>query len=157
MNEPDYYKSNGLSPIGAFKQGLISKDEYRGFLIGNIIKYTIRAGKKDNAIKDLNKAKHYLDFYMELFQEESITNNIPITITVNDDIDWDKFREEITTLLEDSNRKAGEVLIQEVPTDDPNIMEIQLTDAMYNEDGGLKPEVKEEIREYLIQRRQSRQ
>ena len=66
-HEPDYYASNGLSPIGAFKQGLISEDEYRGFLIGNIIKYVIRAGKKDNAIKDLQKAKDYINFYMDLF------------------------------------------------------------------------------------------
>ncbi len=66
-HEPDYYAANGLSPIGAFKQGLISEDEYRGFLIGNIIKYVIRAGKKDNAIKDLQKAKDYINFYMDLF------------------------------------------------------------------------------------------
>ena len=28
MNEPDYYAGNGLSPIGAMKQGLISEEEY---------------------------------------------------------------------------------------------------------------------------------
>lgn len=31
MNEPDYYKSNGLSPIGAFKQGLISEEEMEDY------------------------------------------------------------------------------------------------------------------------------
>ena len=46
MKEPDYYVGNGLSPIGAFKQGLISKEQYKGFLIGNVIKYCIRAEKK---------------------------------------------------------------------------------------------------------------
>ena len=72
MDEPDYYKSNGLSPIGAFKQGLMSREEYIGFLKGNIIKYTIRAGKKEDAIKDLEKAKHYLDFYLELLAPNTI-------------------------------------------------------------------------------------
>ena len=65
--EPDYYVGDGLSPIGAFKQGLMSKEEYIGFLKGNIIKYVVRAGKKDDILKDLEKAKHYIDFYMELF------------------------------------------------------------------------------------------
>jgi len=67
MNEPEYYAGDGLSPIGAFTQGLISQEEYIGFLKGNIIKYVIRAGKKDNAVEDLLKAKSYINFYMELF------------------------------------------------------------------------------------------
>lgn len=65
--EPDYYAENGLSPIGAFKQGLLSQDEYIGFCKGNIIKYVIRAGKKESAIKDLKKAKDYINFYMDIF------------------------------------------------------------------------------------------
>lgn len=69
MSEPDYYASNGLSPIGAMKQGLVSHEQYKGFLIGNIIKYVIRAGKKDDAVQDLEKAKDYINFYLELIQE----------------------------------------------------------------------------------------
>ena len=65
--EPDYYADNGLSPIGAFKQGLLSQEEYIGFCKGNIIKYVIRAGKKGNAVKDLKKAKDYINFYMDIF------------------------------------------------------------------------------------------
>ena len=49
LNEPNYYVGNGLSPLQAFKQGLISKEEVIGFCKGNIIKYTVRAGKKDDA------------------------------------------------------------------------------------------------------------
>ena len=37
-NEPDYYSSNGLSPLKAFEQGLISREEYIGFCKGNVIK-----------------------------------------------------------------------------------------------------------------------
>lgn len=69
MSEPNYYASNGLSPLKAFKEGLISEEEYLGFLKGNIIKYTVRAGKKDDAVKDIDKAidychhlkRHYLE------------------------------------------------------------------------------------------------
>lgn len=66
--EPKHYVGNGLSPMGAFQQGLISKEEYIGFIKGNIIKYVVRAGHKDDAIEDLNKAKHYIDFYINLIE-----------------------------------------------------------------------------------------
>lgn len=67
MSEPKYYSANELSPLQAFKQGLMSKEECIGFMKGNVIKYTIRAGKKDNAIKDLNKAIDYLYHLKEEF------------------------------------------------------------------------------------------
>lgn len=61
MKEPSYYNSNGLSPNDAFKQGLISKEEYIGFIKGNVIKYVVRCDKKGDAIEDINKAIHYLN------------------------------------------------------------------------------------------------
>lgn len=67
MNEPDYYAGNGLSPIGAFQRGLISQEELIGFYKGNIIKYVVRAGKKESAVEDLLKAKSYINFYLDLF------------------------------------------------------------------------------------------
>lgn len=153
MSEPKYYNSNGLSPIGAMKQGLISKEQYKGFLIGNIIKYVIRAGKKDDAIKDLEKAKDYIDFYIELFKVNvKDYGNIPMTIHVNDDINWDKFKEDISKALEEANNSS--VLIK--PTDNPHIMELELSDVMYNDDGKLKPEVREKIKEYLQKRRENK-
>tara|TARA_R110000744_G_C19362488_1_gene561552 strand:+ start:359 stop:514 length:156 start_codon:yes stop_codon:yes gene_type:complete len=32
-----------------------------GFCLGNVIKYVLRAGKKDDALEDLKKARWYLD------------------------------------------------------------------------------------------------
>ena len=32
MSEPDYYNKNGLSPLKAFEEGLLSEEEYIGFL-----------------------------------------------------------------------------------------------------------------------------
>lgn len=48
--------------MDAFKQGLISKEEFLGFIKGNVIKYTIRAGKKNDPVKDINKAIDYLEW-----------------------------------------------------------------------------------------------
>ena len=59
MSEPNYYAGNGLSPLQAFKNGLISEDEYLGFLKGNIIKYVVRAGHKDDEVRDIDKAIDY--------------------------------------------------------------------------------------------------
>ena len=59
--EPDYYKSGGLSPLEAFKKGLLTREEVIGFCKGNIIKYTIRAGKKGDCKEDIQKAKDYLN------------------------------------------------------------------------------------------------
>lgn len=62
MTQPTYYNENGFSPMDAFKQGLISKEEFLGFIKGNVIKYTIRAGKKNDPVKDINKAIDYLEW-----------------------------------------------------------------------------------------------
>ena len=59
--EPDYYNTNGLSPNGAFQQGLISKAEYIGCIKGNIIKYVVRCDKKGNGVEDIDKAIDYLN------------------------------------------------------------------------------------------------
>lgn len=65
-DEPKYYVNGGLSPLSAFKQGLLSREEYTGFLKGNIIKYVIRAEHKEDAIKDLDKAIDYINHYKNL-------------------------------------------------------------------------------------------
>jgi len=75
MVEPEYYKSNGLSPLSAFKQGLISEDELIGFCKGNVIKYTVRCGKKGNGkdiIEDIDKAIDYLNYLKNIFKKECV-------------------------------------------------------------------------------------
>ena len=69
MKQPKYSDSNGFSPIDGMKKGLVSKEEYIGFLKGNVIKYVVRCGKKDNPISDINKAIHYLTFLKDEFSE----------------------------------------------------------------------------------------
>lgn len=40
-------------------EDVLSKEEYIGFLKGNILKYQLRLGKKDSVEKDLQKIKDY--------------------------------------------------------------------------------------------------
>lgn len=74
LDEPDYYAGNGLSPLEAFKKGLLSREETIGFIKGNVIKYTVRAGKKDNASRDIVKAIDYLTHLKKLYESDDISN-----------------------------------------------------------------------------------
>lgn len=90
MVEPQYYSKNGLSPIKAFEQGLLSEDEYIGFLKGNIIKYTIRAGEKtEDSLMDIIKAidyLHYLHQALKIKKEKKRENN-SLSIDISDSFD----------------------------------------------------------------------
>ena len=52
-----HYKEMGVQPW-AVMEAVLTKDEFIGFLKGNIIKYGMRAGKKDS--DDAGKARHYM-------------------------------------------------------------------------------------------------
>lgn len=59
MIEPDYYQNkNGRDLIDAYADQMTS-DEFRGFMIGNIIKYLTRYRQK-NGMVDLRKAETYM-------------------------------------------------------------------------------------------------
>lgn len=72
MNEPKYYNQDGLSPLKAFELGLLSHDEYIGFIKGNVIKYVVRCDKKGQGVSDIDKAIAYLTLLKkEMKAEES--------------------------------------------------------------------------------------
>ena len=52
-----HYKNMGVQPWDVM-EAILTKEEFVGFLKGNIIKYSMRAGKKDS--DDAGKAKHYM-------------------------------------------------------------------------------------------------
>lgn len=64
VSEPDYYKLyKGMEQFELHKK-LLTKEEYIGFLKGNIIKYQMRLGKKgkfEDISKDLLKIRTYTD------------------------------------------------------------------------------------------------
>ena len=92
LAEPEYYAGNGLSPLEAFKKGLLSREETIGFIKGNIIKYVTRAGHKYNASEDMVKAIDYCGHLKRLYENEMRNgphfnpNLEPITsLTISDD------------------------------------------------------------------------
>lgn len=65
---PEHYHSD-IEPIKAIEAWL-SKEEYLGFLRGNVIKYIARLYKKDVALQDAKKAAHYLHWLIEALEGE---------------------------------------------------------------------------------------
>lgn len=57
VNHPEHYggKDNQYEAIKVIEAWEL------GFCLGNVIKYISRAGKKDDILQDLKKAKWYLD------------------------------------------------------------------------------------------------
>lgn len=61
INHPDHYTAGGIETIDIIKAKM-SKEEFLGFLKGNVIKYITRSGQKGtDETKDLKKAQFYLD------------------------------------------------------------------------------------------------
>jgi predicted nucleotidyltransferase len=52
-----HYKDMGMQPW-AVMEVVLTREEFIGFLKGNVIKYSMRQGKKVDS-DDVNKARHY--------------------------------------------------------------------------------------------------
>ena len=59
-----HYKDMPVQPWAVMEAGL-THEEFVGFLKGNIIKYSLRAGRKDGS-DDAGKAKHYMQKLREI-------------------------------------------------------------------------------------------
>lgn len=62
-----HYKELAIEPLEVMR-GMMTKVEYKGFLKGNIIKYSIRQGNKEgeSAEKDAAKCREYIRLLSEL-------------------------------------------------------------------------------------------
>lgn len=65
-----HYTVNGIQPIQIMKANM-TKEEFRGFLEGNILKYPLRY-KHKNGLEDLKKAKTYLTWLIEDIEERGM-------------------------------------------------------------------------------------
>lgn len=64
VRKPAHYQLiDGVESITVIASAL-TLEEWRGFCLGNQLKYRIRAGKKDELQQDIDKS----DFYSELFE-----------------------------------------------------------------------------------------
>lgn len=68
MITPEHYKNQKIQPIDFLKDSM-PREQYMGFLRGNIIKYISRYDKK-NGVEDLEKAETYLHWLIECVKEE---------------------------------------------------------------------------------------
>ena len=59
-----HYKDMPIQPW-ALMEAVLTVEEFRGFLKGNIIKYSMRAGRKEGS-DDAGKAKHYMQKLKEV-------------------------------------------------------------------------------------------
>jgi hypothetical protein len=53
-----HYKDMPMQPWEVM-EAVLTPEEFRGFLRGNIIKYSMRQGRKGDASQDADKARHY--------------------------------------------------------------------------------------------------
>lgn len=68
VNHPFHYNSGGgVECIEAIRSAL-TKDEFRGFIKGNVIKYIWRELYKGN-VEDLKKSDWYLQYLIKLLEE----------------------------------------------------------------------------------------
>jgi len=58
VNEPSHYKIGDVDVIDIIRATL-NEEAFDGYLMGNILKYRLRAGKKDNVEQDIAKAMRY--------------------------------------------------------------------------------------------------
>jgi len=65
----DHYKTLDVEPWEAMKY-LLTEDEFIGFLKGNIIKYSIRQGRKAGSNDDGQKCLHYIQKLKEITDAE---------------------------------------------------------------------------------------
>lgn len=66
MNPDHYCEGRNYEPKD------VIRDWDLNFNLGNVVKYISRAGRKDNALDDLRKAKTYLEFEIEHLENKTI-------------------------------------------------------------------------------------
>lgn len=74
----------------------VIEDWQLDFCLGNVVKYISRAGKKDDMLQDLKKAKWYID--RKIYQIEP-------TKSESKNITFDSLIEQLDKLIEESSKK----------------------------------------------------
>ena len=62
-----HYKTMPVQPWDVM-EAVLTREEFIGFLKGNVIKYSMRAGRKEGS-DDANKARHYMMKLREIVGE----------------------------------------------------------------------------------------
>lgn len=83
VNHPPHYTDGGIETIDYMKAKM-PPEQFEGYLIGNVLKYVSRYGKK-NGVQDLEKARWYLDKAISLYKQYEITPKQYEILTPNSD------------------------------------------------------------------------
>jgi hypothetical protein len=68
ISHPERYGGDTTYECIKVLEAWLPREQYKGFLRGNALKYLCRVGKKDEVVQELKKARFYLDKYIE-FEE----------------------------------------------------------------------------------------
>ena len=65
-----YIEQKEIFNYGKYEPKDVIRDWGLNFNLGSTVKYIARAGRKDDIIQDLKKAKQFLEFEIEALEEE---------------------------------------------------------------------------------------
>ena len=70
IDHPDHYASGSLECIDWIR-AMLTREEYRGYLKGNMLKYLWRYDAKGKPIEDVKKCKKYCEFLIEDLERQA--------------------------------------------------------------------------------------
>ena len=70
-SDAKHYQALSEQPI-EIMQKLFSPEQLKGFLLGNVIKYSLRCGLKDNPVKEMQKVAQYAAWYVDVAEGRKI-------------------------------------------------------------------------------------
>ena len=77
--DANHYQRLSEQPI-EIMQKLFTAEQLKGFLLGNVIKYALRCGLKDNPVKEAQKIAQYTAWYIDVSEGRKID---PRKISIN--------------------------------------------------------------------------
>jgi hypothetical protein len=77
MYKRPHYNSGGVEAIDVIEAFEL------GFHLGSVVKYVLRAGRKGDALKDLRKAKYFLDREIARRQAGAVQGEMPTTMEID--------------------------------------------------------------------------
>ena len=89
-----HYQMLEQQPI-EIMQRIMTPEEFKGFLWGNVIKYALRCGQKDETVKEMEKVGQYASWYVDACQGKTINPRQPVE---SKDV-WEMSDEEFQRIL----------------------------------------------------------
>lgn len=86
VNHPSHYKANGMEAIDVIESFSLN------FHLGNVVKYILRCGKKDDEIQELRKARWYLTREIDRREKEASLDNMAESVLESQGENQDKTR-----------------------------------------------------------------